>query len=159
MRKFFMWFGVGAAVLVVGLVAVIVSAALQGSALDGESRAYAAESIDAIVSTWKPDELLRRGTPQLRATARPSDVEGLFNALAIGLGKVVETDVPVGGSLVSVTAGEGKVVSANYTVKARFEKGEAIIRIALLKLEQQWWVHGFNVDSPAAFTNLSGRPT
>lgn len=159
MRKFFMWFGIGAAVLIAGLVAILVYVAVQGSALDGESRVYAAESVDAIISSWKPDELIRRATPQLRASAKPSDVEGLFSALAIGLGKVIETDVPVGGSLVSVTSAQGKVISANYTMKARFEKGDAVIRIALLKVDEQWRVHGFNVDSAAAFTNLSGRPS
>jgi hypothetical protein len=159
MRKFFMWLGIGTAALIVLAVAGMVFLAIRGSELDGESRVYAAESIAAIVPAWSHEELLRRATPQLKAAAKPFEVAALFNAFSAGLGKLLENELPVGSAIVSVTAGEGKVIAANYVVKARFEKGDAVIRVSLLKQDDQWRVQGFYIDSPAAITNLSGRPS
>jgi hypothetical protein len=158
-RKFFTWLGICTAALVVFAIAGMAIMAVRGSELDGQSRAYVAESVIAIVPAWNHEELLRRATPQLKASAKPFELAALFNALSAGLGKLLENEMPVGSATISITSGEGKVIAANYAVKARFEKGDAIIRITLLKLDDRWRVHGFYIDSPAAITNLSGRPS
>lgn len=159
MRKFFMIFGIGAALLVVVGAAGIAFMAVRGSELDRESRAAATASLYSITARWNPDELSRRGTPQLKSTLKPFEVANLFNAFATGLGALVEIEAPQGTSTISVNAGEGTVTSAQYAYRARFEKGDAIIRIFLLKIDGEWLVHGFNVDSPALLNNLTGRPS
>jgi hypothetical protein len=49
----------------------------------------------------------------------------------------------------SVTTQSGKMTSAQYTAKATFEHGEAVIKLALIKHGDKWEVAGFHVDSSA----------
>jgi len=48
----------------------------------------------------------------------------------------------------SATTQTGKVISAQYTTKAAFEKGEATVTLGLIKHGDQWQILRFNVNSP-----------
>ena len=48
----------------------------------------------------------------------------------------------------SVTSQNGKTISAKYSAKAQFEKGQAEIALALIKHGDQWQIRGFEVTSP-----------
>jgi hypothetical protein len=41
------------------------------------------------------------------------------------------------------------MTAGQYIAKATFEKGEATIKLLLIKHGDQWQIAGFNVDSPA----------
>jgi len=41
------------------------------------------------------------------------------------------------------------MTTGKYTAKATFEKGEATIKLTLIKHGRQWQIGGFHVDSPA----------
>lgn len=62
--------GISAAVLILLAVGIGV-VAWNGTALDKDSRSYVDVAVPAIVAHWSPDELLRRATPELRASAKP----------------------------------------------------------------------------------------
>ena len=64
----------------------------------------------------------------------------------------------------SVTSQSGKTISAQYTAKAQFEKGEATIRLVLVKHGDQWQINGFELTSPqllpaAAINQPTAMPT
>ena len=48
----------------------------------------------------------------------------------------------------SATTQTGKMISAQYTTKATFQKGEATIKLGLIKHGDQWQILNFYVDSP-----------
>ena len=48
----------------------------------------------------------------------------------------------------SATTQTGKVVSGQYTAKVTFQKGEATIKLGLIKHGDQWQILNFYVDSP-----------
>jgi hypothetical protein len=49
----------------------------------------------------------------------------------------------------SATTQTGKVISAQYTAEATFQKGDATIKLGLIKHGDQWQILSFYVDSPA----------
>ena len=65
------------------------------------------------------------------------------------LGQLQKCDPPQGQALMSATSQEGKRISAQYSSKATFQKGEATIKLGLIKHGDQWQILSFNVDSPA----------
>jgi hypothetical protein len=41
------------------------------------------------------------------------------------------------------------MISAQYSAKATFQKGEAVIKLGLIKHGNEWGILNFHVDSPA----------
>src|SRR5215469_14307952 len=109
--------------------------AIRGTALDKESKRYADAAIPAIVTNWSQKELLDRASPEFKQAAT-SDHRDQFDRLFrwfSGLGQLQKCEPARGQSLMSVTSQEGKTISAQYTSKARFQKGEATIELRLIK--------------------------
>ena len=48
----------------------------------------------------------------------------------------------------SATTQNRKTISGQYTAKATFEKGEATVKLGLIKHGDQWQILGLHVDSP-----------
>jgi hypothetical protein len=71
----------------------------------------------------------------------------VFHAFAT-LGRLQKCEPAQGHSLMSATTQSGKTTSGQYTAKATFEKGEATIKLGLIKHGDQWQILGFHVDSP-----------
>jgi hypothetical protein len=123
--------------------------AVQANALDKESKAYADAAIPAIITTWLDKAVLERASPEWyhdRTTA--VEVYHFFRRCESSLGRLQKCEPAQGQSLTSVTPRGGKTISAQYTAKAQFEKGEGIIRLILVKHGDQWQITGFNVSSP-----------
>jgi len=78
MKKLLIVLGGLFVVLVVAVGAGIAYVALNGSALDRESKAYADTAIPAIIRTWNVDELEKRESPELHSTTNASDLDKLF---------------------------------------------------------------------------------
>lgn len=159
MRKFLIGVGAAVLVLVVGIGVAIFLAVRGTTAIEAESKPYAEESVAAIATTWNREEYLRRAHPAARESTKPEDLKRLFEAFAAGLGRLVEFEPPQGGPRVSVTASQGKTVTANYVVNARFDKGPAVISISVVKEGGTWMILSLRVDSPALINNLMGRPS
>lgn len=121
--------------------------AVRGTALDKESKAYADSAIPAIVTTWSEKELLDRASPEFKKAVAIDQLDRLFRAFAT-FGRLQNTEPAQGQSLMSATTQNGKRISGQYTAKATFEKGEATLKLGLIKHGDQWQILGFHVDSP-----------
>jgi hypothetical protein len=148
MKKFFIVLGsIFLVVIVLGGIG-IAFVAIRGNALDKESRVYADAAIPATVTTWSEKELLDRASPEFKQAITIDQLDRLFR-WASSLGRLQKCEPAQGQAGISVTSQTGKVISAQYTAKAQFEKGEAIITLGLIKHGQQWQIARFDVQSPA----------
>jgi hypothetical protein len=147
MKKFLIVLGsIFLALIVLGAIGIAFFA-IKGSALDKESKAYADSAIPAIVTTWSEKELLDRASPEFKKAVAIDQLDRLFRAFAT-LGRLQKCEPAQGQSVMSATTQSGKRISGQYTTKATFEKGEATIKLGLIKHGDQWQILGFHVDSP-----------
>jgi len=148
MKKFFIVLGsIFLAIVVLGTIG-IGFIAVRGNALDKESKAYADSAIPAIVTTWSEKELLDRASPEFKKAVTADWQSRLFRWVS-GLGQLQKCEPAQGQALMSATTQTGKMISAQYTAKATFQKGEATIKLGLIKHGDQWQILSFYVDSPA----------
>ena len=117
-------------------------------ALDKESKAYADSAIPAIVSTWSEKKLLDRASPEFKQSVTRERLDRLSRSFS-GLGPLQKCEPAEGQTTMSFTEQEDRVISGHYTAKATFEKGEASIKLGLIKHGDQWQIQSFDVDSPA----------
>jgi hypothetical protein len=148
MKKFFLILGSMFLVIIVLGIIGIMFVAMRGSALDKESKAYADAAIPAIVTTWSQKELLDRSSPELKQAVTADQLNRLFRWVS-GLGQLQKCEPAQGQALMSATTQTGKMISAQYTAKATFQKGEALIKLGLIKHGNEWEILNFHVDSPA----------
>ena len=150
MKKFFIILGsIFLALIVLGGIG-IAFVAIKGNAFDKESKAYADSAIPAIVNTWSEKELLDRASPELKKAATIDQLDRLFRMFS-GLGKLQKCEPLQGQAYMAATTQAGKRISADYTAKATFQKGEATIKLGLIKHGDQWQILKFHVDAPTLF--------
>ena len=133
--------------ILVGVVAFIGYAAYSGSKLDVSSKTYVDQVVPIIVSTWSPEEVLKRASPQFRQAVNDEQLKELLLKLS-KLGHLDKYEGSKGDSNVSFTTQAGKVVSATYVANAKFENGDAQINIRIIQLGGQWQLLSFYVNSP-----------
>jgi hypothetical protein len=147
MKKFFIILGsIFLAIIVLGAIG-IAFIAVRGSALDKESKPYADAAIPAIVTTWNQKELLDRASPEFKKAVTADQLDRLFRWVG-SLGRLQKCEPAEGHSLMSATTQSAKMISAQYTSKATFEKGDATITLGLIKHRDQWQILRFDVQSP-----------
>ena len=155
MKKFLIILGsIFLALIVLGALGIGL-VAVRGNALDKESKAYADEAIPAIVTTWVDKALLDRASPEFNQVTTAVQVYQMFRAWESGLGHLQKCEPAQGQSLMAVTTYGGKTISARYTAKARFERGEATIRVVLVKHGDKWQIAKFDVSSPQLVPPIS----
>jgi hypothetical protein len=148
MKKFFIVLGaIFLALIVLGALG-IGFVAIRGNALDKESKAYADAAIPAIFTTWLDKALLDRASSEFNQGTTALQVYQIFRRGESSLGRLQKCEPAQGQSLMSVTTQNGKTISAQYSAKAQFEKGEATIRLVLVKHGDQWQILRFDVGSP-----------
>jgi len=116
---------------------------LRINTLDNEGKAYADAVIPAIAANWSEKELLDRESPEFRQTVTQQQLDQLFQRLA-GLGHLQKCEPAQGHTIISITT-RGKEVKADYTAKATFDKGEAVVQLSIIKHDDQWQVLGLFV--------------
>jgi len=148
MKKFLVILGsIFLAVIVLGAIG-IAFVAVRGNALDKESKPYADSAIPAIVTAWNQKELMDRASPEFKEVVTPDQLDRLFRWLSSSLGPLHKCEPAEGHALMSATTQSGKMISAQYTAKATFEKGEATVALGLIKHGDQWQILRFDVHSP-----------
>jgi UDP-N-acetylmuramyl tripeptide synthase len=148
MKKFFIVLGsIFLAIVVLGAIG-IAFVAVRGNALDKESKAYADAAVPAIITNWSEKELLDRASPEFKKAATQQQLDQMFRWFS-SLGRSQKCEPAQGQAIMSATTQAGKTITAHYTAKATFDKGEAAIKLALIKHGDQWQILGFHVDSPA----------
>lgn len=148
MKKFLIILGsIFLVVIVLGAIG-IGFIAYRGNALDKESKSYADSAIPAIVINWNEKELLARASPEFKQAVTTDQLDRLFRWVN-SLGQLQKCQPSQGQALMSATTQAGNVISAQYTAKATFQKGEATIKLGLIKHGDQWQIVNFYVNSPA----------
>jgi len=112
--------------------------------LDAESKVFVNSAVPAIVAKWNKEQLLNRGTPELRESVTPDELSALFHDWS-RLGPLVKYEGATGESTVSYFLGSGGPVSALYVAKALFQNGDATFKIILKKRDGSWMIHNFQV--------------
>lgn len=122
--------------------------AAKGKSLDESSKAYAEESVPAIVKGWTKDELTKRASPQLAKIIADNGakVDLLFKKGAL-MGDFERITTIEGGVNMTYFDDKPTPTTANYTVNAKFKNGDAIIVIRLVQTESQWKMLYFNISS------------
>jgi hypothetical protein len=149
MKKAFAVFGCICAGLL--LIAVVLAAFLLPRALrlEHDGAAYLKGVLPEIVGTWDEKALASRATPELMASAKsPDEIGRMFRAFAT-LGKLKRIDEPKGSVFTGVFTGQGAVTVGNFTARAEFEGGGAIIFVQLRRVADGWKINGFHINSDA----------
>jgi hypothetical protein len=157
MRKFFYFFGIFAAVLIICAIGAIFFLARSGAGLDAASKLYADESVVAITTSWNKDELWKRASPDFKRVTKLDDLSPLFDAAGNALGKLVEYQGAKGQALITKTFGTGTDVRAHYVASAKYERDQATFDIALHLINGAWMIDGFQIQSDAVMRRLTGQ--
>ncbi len=148
MKKFLIVLGSIFLGIIVIVAASIAFVAVRGTRLDKESKAYADVATPAVVTTWSEKALLDRASPEFKKAVTIDQLDRLFRWIST-LGTPQKIEPAEGHALMSATTQYGKRITADYDIKATFEKGEANIHLTLIKHGDNWQIMGFRVNSPA----------
>jgi hypothetical protein len=142
-KKFFVVLGaIFFGLIIIGIVAFILTA-IRGTKLDKESKTYIDSALPAIVASWNGQELLDRASPEFKQASSGVDIGRMFTACRL-LGKMV-TYAAEGQAIMAHDLTKGRSITANYIVKAQFERGSAEIDVRLIKHGDEWQILGFHV--------------
>jgi hypothetical protein len=147
MQKLFYWFGILAGSVTVAVVIGFGYLAYKGSALDKESKSYANAAVLAITSHWDAHALTNRASPSLTRSINAEQLSSMFDWFGV-LGPLMANQDCVGGSSIAAFAGKPTSITARYTCNEKYQQGAATITVALVKIDNEWMVNGFNVSSP-----------
>ena len=148
MKKFFIGLGITFVVIVVALVILIAVAAVKGTALDKESMAYVDEVTPIILADLSKETLFQYASDQLKSSAPDEEMDRIFNWFK-QLGELEQYNGSTGQAKMSMTTGEGKVISGYYEAKADFSTGPATVKVTTVKIGVEWKIAGFHIDSMA----------
>jgi hypothetical protein len=121
-------------------------AAVKGSALDKQTKAYVDSTVPLIVSNWDEQALLSRASPEFTQAVDKEKLDKLYFMFR-KLGKFRNYEDSKGQSYMSMTTENGKFVTAVYVCKATFDAGPADIKVTLIKHGEKWEIAGFRLDS------------
>jgi len=147
MKKFFAVLGVIFLIIIVLGAIGFAFVAKRGNALDKESKVYADSAIPAIVTNWDVSALLVRASPEFLQAAKNQRLDQGFRWFGT-LGRLQKCDPAKGQAIMSATTLNGGRITAQYSAKATFEKGEATVTLELIKQGDQWQIFKFAVFSP-----------
>jgi len=135
--------------VIILLVAVVVGvAAVRGSALDKESKAYVDRNLPLIISGWDEQELLSRASPEFTQNTKREDLDRGFAGLSLKFGKMQSYEGAKGQSYINysvLSSHSGRIITAEYIARVIFAGGSTSIRITLIKHGDQWQIKRFEI--------------
>lgn len=149
MKKILLIFGSVCFVLIIVAVCFMGYGLYQGQGLDESSKEYVETNVPPIISTWSKEEFLKRSSPQLlqALNQKPEVIDQLFNKLS-RLGSMKSFGDIKGEARLDYTTNNGKVITASYVAKAKFEHGEGQIAVRLIRQSGNWQFLRFDINSP-----------
>ncbi len=117
--------------------------------LNEDAVGYIEKNVPAIVSGWNPEELIKRGAPEMLTPTAKTDLPKLFTWLST-LGKLKKLDKATGN--IFANANTNSAVNGTFgkfTSKAEFDAGTAVVTVSLKRVGESWQITGFYVNSPA----------
>ena len=150
MKTFLAIIGALALVIIIGIVALGVAGTQRIKPLLKEAHAYVDESVPAIATEWKGDELYGRAATELRELLEGGALDQIMQAGAFQLGAMISAE-PATCELARYEYTEqGEFATASCRVDADFEKATAEILVNILKREGQWRIFGFFITPKEA---------
>ena len=119
-----------------------------GRHLDRESRRYAREVAQLILENHDIDTLLEYAAPQLQNSAPAEEFDDMF-ALMEQLGPFVDITYAGGKAYYKLGGTPDEKITAFYEIAANFEGGLGWVRLRLVKIDDTWWLLGFQLASDA----------
>jgi hypothetical protein len=141
------------------LVMLIAAAALAGGYyhLDRQASAYVAKSVRPIYSDWSLEALKQRESVLVHKTDFERGARELFLMFGGALGPLRSAESPRGGPEFGWQSdAEIRGVFARYSVKAKFERGEAQLHFFVVKEDGTWRIAGLRIESEKLF-DLAGK--
>jgi len=145
LKRFLVFLGAITLLFLILLSAAIGYGKYLGYALAPSGRAYADESVRAIITTWSEDALIKRSSPELRAVTTQGQLDQFFVSLN-KLGKFQSYGGAQGNVNLSLNFKKGLIITATYHATATFLNGKADITIKLIRHNNAWQIEGFHVN-------------
>ncbi|MEI9998629.1 MAG: hypothetical protein WDO13_05410 [Verrucomicrobiota bacterium] len=133
-------------VILAGVLTLVGFAVFENWRLDKSSHRYVEGAIPPIVDHWSKDELEKRESPDFGQGTSDADLARLFAKFS-RLGAVRGYHDAIGEASIRLTSG-GLRITAAYRMDAIFQNGPASILVSLVRINHQWAIAGFRVDSP-----------
>jgi len=140
-------------IIIAGVIGFAV-VAYQGTKLDKSSKAYVDRVAPIIISSWNLQELMDHASPELLKMTPHDKLDSTFKMFSEKLGTLKEYKGSEGSSLMHLFP---TVITAKYIARATFEKGNAEIRISIIRHNKKWQLVGFYVDSKAFMLASAGE--
>jgi hypothetical protein len=119
--------------------------AIEQAALDEASTQYADQAVIAVASNWDKHALLARGSDELLQAARLQiDLDAQFAQWSM-LGSMLSYQGVKGAATVAFSVETGKIITALYFATAKFQRGDAEIRVGLVERMGKWEIGSFQV--------------
>jgi hypothetical protein len=145
MRRFLFILGMISLAVIVIVAAGLGVAFWKGNALDAESKAFVDTLVPAIAANWDSKALLQHASTEFIESAPPEKLSEAFSQFS-RLGRMLNYEGSSGDSKMFYSTSAGNTITAQYAAKARFENGEAMFQLSLVKRGQQWQVIRLNVS-------------
>jgi hypothetical protein len=126
--------------------------------LDRQARTYVTEALPTIYTRWDFEALKRRASRQLlQSTDFDYSGREMFRTFERALGSLKSAAAAKGGPDIAWKSDAPvRGVYADYSVRARFERGEAQLQFVVVKEDGAWRIAGFRIESPAALDAVGG---
>lgn len=157
MKRFLIILGSVFAVLIVAGVIGFSVLAITGTTLDRESKAYVDEITPKILDDLSQNTLFLYSSDELKNSVSPEDFERIFDWFK-KLGRFVEYKNSKGQCNISITAQNGKQITAYYEAQVEFENGPATVAVTTIKKADTWQLIGFKIISMALVNQEFSRP-
>ncbi len=152
MKQFFIVVGAVITSFIVIVAIIFLFTSYSGRKFDVQSKAYVDKVILKIFSQWDMEALKTEVSPELWSATSKNEIELVFQTLSEKLGPLKQYIGSKGEAEVYL-ASKGNVIG-NYTAKAIFRKGEAVIFLQVLLNGNKWQIVNFNVKSPVFGPNI-----
>jgi hypothetical protein len=138
--------GISFLVLIGGAVTFVAWAAQQ----DKSARRYVSAAVPAIFNEWDVEALNQRASDDLKNESQfRSAVPQMFLTLKHALGPLKTTEEPQGSAGFNWgSTGPAQGTYGDYLIRAQFERGEAELRLIVVRERDAWKIRGFNVNAP-----------
>lgn len=156
MRKILYGLGLVSLLLVATLIGGIGVVAYNGNKLDAESKSFVDSAVPAISANWNSHALLERASPEFIQGVSPDQLKAGFDQFSM-LGHLANYEGSQGEANMAFFFGSGGSISASYVAKARFENGEAVFRITLVKRNGHWLIRALNIRPTEPIRRGSGH--
>lgn len=121
---------------------------------DRQTEEFARRTIEQVFANWNNEKFIRRANERFFQTTPREQLQRLFRVLEDKLG-TMHWHNGIQKSQAVKSVGKNGQTTAQFLTYATYEKGEARIRLSLVRQDQTWEILGFNVNSQSLLQTRS----